>query len=119
MRKPERWANTSLLRMLARQRRSSLFVAALMTSLCLLGAGCVMILSPFVGQEGAPSTQDLSVAMFGCAAIAVGVLLFVNTTLCQLAHEILLRLDDDCNRNCRTDTDSEREGAIGSSRKVE
>jgi len=85
----------SLLRMLAALRRSSLFPAGLLMGAALLGTGGVMLLLPFVRERDALSVEDLTVSIFGCAAIAVGILFVVTTTLWQLAHELLLRLDDD------------------------
>ena len=63
--------------------------------LALLGAGCVMLLLPFIGKGDGVSGEDLTLSIFGSAAIAGGVLLLVTSALSQLAHEILLRLDDE------------------------
>lgn len=88
------------LAMLAMSERSTLLWVGLFSGLLLLVAGTVMFLYPFTVRPDAVRIEDLTICVFGCAAVTVGQFLVLFVTVCHMAYHILLRVDG------RTDTGS-------------
>ena len=105
------WKNTpDLLHLLAMQRRSAMFPARLILGLGLLVGGGAMLIVPLVGNERDISVEDLTLSVFGCAAVGVGSMFLILVIIWQLAHELVDRLDSDEEQAGTAEPDVESRG---------